>query len=128
MKTNFDICCESMENMASVIDIAKCGWSKEQILEWLRKPITSLTYIRRYICIKEQTFEKCDDNGAIIENEYTTIPVGSIWEETPYMISGGEKNIHLDRIDVENSYEWCEPLKEHMDEHFKEIEPFIIYK
>lgn len=42
MKTNFDICCESMENMASVIDIAKYGWGKEQILEWLRKPICGI--------------------------------------------------------------------------------------
>ncbi len=34
-KTNFDICCESIENMAQVIDIAKCGWTKEQIIAWL---------------------------------------------------------------------------------------------
>lgn len=124
MKTNFDICCESMENMASVIDIAKVGWSKEKILDWLRKPVTSLTYIRRYRCVKEQTFEKCDDNGFIIENEYTTIPVGSIWQESPYMISGGSKNVHLDRED--GGGEWCEPLKENMDEFFEEIDPLII--
>lgn len=126
MKTNFDICCESMENMASIIDIAKVGWSKEQILEWLKKPITSQTYIRRYECIKEMSFEKCVDNGFIIENEYATIPVGSIWQESPYMISGGSQNVHLDREDLKDSCAWCEPLKENMVEHFKEIEPLII--
>ena len=35
-KTNFDICCESIENMAQIIDIAKIGWTKEQIIEWLQ--------------------------------------------------------------------------------------------
>ena len=36
-KTNFDRCCESVETMAQVIDIAKIGWTKEQIIEWLKK-------------------------------------------------------------------------------------------
>lgn len=36
-KTNFDRCCESMEAMAHIIDIAKIGWTKEQIMEWLQK-------------------------------------------------------------------------------------------
>lgn len=36
-KTNFDRCCESVETMAQVIDIAKIGWTKEQIVEWLQK-------------------------------------------------------------------------------------------
>lgn len=35
-KTNFDMCCESMEAMAQIIDIAKIGWTKEQIMEWLQ--------------------------------------------------------------------------------------------
>ena len=125
MKTNFDICCESMQNMASVIDIAKVGWSKEQILEWLKKPASSHTYIHRYRCIKEKTFEKVDDDGLIVENEYITIPVGSVWQESPYMISGGNQNVHLDREDLENTCEWCEPLKEILAEYFEEIEPLI---
>lgn len=33
----FDVCCESMEAMAQIIDIAKVGWTKEQIMEWLQK-------------------------------------------------------------------------------------------
>ena len=36
-KTNFDRCCESVEAMAQVIDIAKIGWTKEQIMDWLQK-------------------------------------------------------------------------------------------
>ena len=36
-KTNFDRCCESVETMAQIIDIAKIGWTKEQIMEWLQK-------------------------------------------------------------------------------------------
>lgn len=38
-KTNFDRCCESMEAMAQVIDIAKVGWTKEQIMEWLQSEV-----------------------------------------------------------------------------------------
>ena len=36
-KTNFDRCCESIEAMAQIIDIAKIGWTKEQIMEWLQR-------------------------------------------------------------------------------------------
>lgn len=36
-RTNFDMCCESMEAMAQIIDVAKIGWTKEQIMEWLQK-------------------------------------------------------------------------------------------
>lgn len=35
-KTNFDYCCESVENMAQIIDIAKIGRTKEQIIERLQ--------------------------------------------------------------------------------------------
>lgn len=38
-KTNFDVCCENIEALAQIIDIAKTGWTKEQIVEWLKKPI-----------------------------------------------------------------------------------------
>lgn len=38
MKTNYDICCESIEKMEQFIDIMKCGWTKEQILSWLKQP------------------------------------------------------------------------------------------
>lgn len=127
MKTNFDVCCESIETMAQIIDIAKCGWTKEQVLEWLKKPVTSLTLIRRYRCIKEMTFECYDEHGLLGENKFFTIPVGSEWQETPYMIEGGKDNVHLDREDVKDKGEWCEPHKDNLQEYFKEIEPLIIY-
>lgn len=127
MKTNFDICCENAETMAQIIDVMKCGWTKEQVLEWLKKPVTSQTLIKRYQCIKEIIFECCDDDGRIIENKYITIPIGSIWQESPYMVSGGRDNIHLDREDLKDRSEWCEPLRERLQENFIEIEPLIIY-
>lgn len=37
-KTNFDVCCESIEALAQIIDVAKCGWTKEKIVEWLKSP------------------------------------------------------------------------------------------
>lgn len=37
--TNFDCCCESIENMAQAIDIMKVGWTKEQIVEWLQREV-----------------------------------------------------------------------------------------
>ena len=36
-RTNFDACCESIENMAAVLDIAKIGWTKEQLVKWLKE-------------------------------------------------------------------------------------------
>lgn len=125
MKTNFDVCCESAETMAQIIDVMKCGWTKEQISEWLRKPVVSLTLIRRYRCIKEVAFACYDDNGFAIENKLLTIPVGSEWQETPYMIVGGSGNVHLDRENAEG-IEWCEPLKGTLKEYFEEIEPLIL--
>lgn len=38
-QTNFDYCCQSVENMAQVIDIAKCGWTKEQVIKWLQSEV-----------------------------------------------------------------------------------------
>ena len=37
IRTNFDACCESVENMAAVLDIAKTGWTKEQLIKWLKE-------------------------------------------------------------------------------------------
>ena len=38
-KTNFDRCCKSMEAMAQIIDIAKIGWTKDKIMEWLQSEV-----------------------------------------------------------------------------------------
>lgn len=45
MKTNFDVCCENVETMAQMIDIMKCGWTREQVLEWLKKPASDLAIV-----------------------------------------------------------------------------------
>lgn len=38
-KTYFEFCCEDIENMAQAIDIMKVGWTKEQIVEWLKQEV-----------------------------------------------------------------------------------------
>lgn len=38
MKTNFGVCCESVETMAQMIDIMQPGWTKEHIISWLKQP------------------------------------------------------------------------------------------
>ena len=64
--------------------------------------------IKRYRCIKECVFEKCDGDGFFIENEYTYVSPGSIWQESKHLIAGGPDNIHLDREDGKtNTMEWC---------------------
>lgn len=83
--------------------------------------------IKRYRCIKECTFEKCDDDGFVIENEYYCAEPGSIWQESNNMIAGGSDNVHLDREDrKQNTLEWCEPLKETLNECFEQIESIFV--
>ena len=55
--------------------------------------------IKRYRCVKECAFEKCDDDGFFIENEYAYVLPGSIWQESKYLIAGGPDSVHLDRED-----------------------------
>ena len=79
--------------------------------------------IKRYRCVKECAFEKCDDDGFFIENDYTYVLPGSIWQESKYLIAGGPDSVHLDREDGEqNTLEWCEPLKETLAECFEQID------
>lgn len=35
-QSSCDMCFESIENMAQIIDIAKIGWTKKQIVNWLQ--------------------------------------------------------------------------------------------
>ena len=83
--------------------------------------------IKRYRCIKECVFEVYDDDGFHVENEYAYIEPGSIWQESNNMIAGGSDNIHLDREDGKpNTIEWCEPLKETLNEYFEQIESIFV--
>lgn len=43
--------------------------------------------IKRYRCVKECVFEKCDDDGFCIDNEYTYVLPGSIWQESKFLIA-----------------------------------------
>lgn len=79
--------------------------------------------MKRYRCIKEYIFNKCDEDGSMMDGEYGTVQIGSIWQESDDMICGGKDNVHLDRLDSSPVFlEWCEPLKETLAEYFEEIE------
>lgn len=78
----------------------------------------------KYICKQEFYLEKYDDNGFPIENKYTRIPKGSIWEEdinNPKFIAS-EDSVHLDRRYKSNkakTSQWIEITKEHLNEYFE---------
>ena len=68
MKTNFDVCCESVEAMAQIIDIIKCGWTKEQILEWLKQPFTGAEEKRKIrICYMSDIPSRIRNSRIILE-------------------------------------------------------------
>ena len=66
MKTNFDVCCESAETMAQIIDVMKCGWTKEQIINWLKQPFAEKEENMKDAveCMEQHT-------GFILENRMT---------------------------------------------------------
>lgn len=83
--------------------------------------------IKRYRCIKQCIFERCDDDGFTIDENYKYVEPGSIWQESAGMIAGGPNNIHLDREDGDqNTIEWCEPTKETLSDCFEQIESIYI--
>lgn len=83
--------------------------------------------IKRYRCIKECTFEACDDDGFVIENEYKYVKPGSVWQESKNLIAGGPDSVHLDREDGDpDIMEWCEPLRETLSECFELIESIFV--
>lgn len=87
--------------------------------------INMASEIKRYLCIRECAFEKCDDDGFSVGDgdEYIYVLPGSIWQESNIMIAGGPDSVHLDREDrEENRSEWCEPLKETLEKCFVQIE------
>ncbi|MDU6037798.1 MAG: hypothetical protein E6Y83_05595 [Clostridium butyricum] len=72
---------------------------------------------KAYKCIKGFNIPLCDDNGFTIENEYTDVEEGLIWnvpEDKDYRFIGGEVRLE--------SYEgWIEITKEDLKEHFEEF-------
>lgn len=81
--------------------------------------------IKRYRCTKECVFDACDENGFSIENKYHCVELGSIWQESSFLIAGGLNNVHLDREDG-NTNEWCEPSRETLAECFEQIESIFV--
>ena len=82
----------------------------------------------RYECIKDLFLQKYDEDGFQVENEYLTVPVGSVWEldETApaYNFVADKDCVHLERIynsQKARHGQWIEITKEHLEEHFKKI-------
>lgn len=74
-------------------------------------------------CIKGLSFEKCDDNGFTLENEYIDVEEGSEWqlpEDRDYRFNGGEV-----RLEQEDGT-WIEMCKETLKTHFIEIADKVI--
>ena len=72
-----------------------------------------------YKCIKGFAIEMCDDNGANIEGEYSTVEEGTIWdlpEDAEYRFIGGEVRLE------NNDLGWIEITKENLEEHFEVVE------
>ena len=72
-----------------------------------------------YKCIKGFSIEQCDDDGSLIEGEYSTIEEGSIWfvpEDEDYRFIGGEV-----RLENEDGT-WIEIDRDTLREHFEEIQ------
>ena len=69
MKTNFDMCCESVEAMAQIIDIIKCGWTKEQIFKEILPVLNAITEdVERY---REYILSELGFSGGRDETENT---------------------------------------------------------
>lgn len=74
-------------------------------------------------CIKGLSFEKCDDNGFTLDNEYTSVEEDSEWqlpEDRSYRFIGGEV-----RLEQEDGT-WIEMCKETLKAHFVEVEDKVI--
>lgn len=76
--------------------------------------------MKNYECIKELCLDKVDGDGFTIPNEYSYIPVGSLWYADTSSIIGGE--IHLESKSQDADFGWIEITKEHLGEYFKEID------
>ena len=69
MKSNFEVCCESVETMAQIIDIMKCGWTKEQIINWLKQPFIEVEEGRKIsICYLSDIPSRIRNARIILEN------------------------------------------------------------
>lgn len=73
---------------------------------------------KQYVCVEDFTISVYDDDGFLIENEYSEIEKGSVWKVTNNNVIGGY--IHLQ--DLERPWHWLELTKEHFEKFFREEE------
>lgn len=102
MKTNFDVCCESVETMAQIIDIMKCGWTKEQIVGWLKQPFVEKEKKEKIsICYLSDLSIRLKNSRMILENM-----------EADHIISKSEKGFTTE--DAEYRFIDCRKAEEYM--------------
>ena len=73
----------------------------------------------KYICTKPFAIQNYDDDGFIIENSYTNIDKGSVWEQDT---SGFRMIGAIDSIRLENEQCWMEITKDTLMENFKQLQ------
>ncbi|ABR46629.1 hypothetical protein Amet_4381 [Alkaliphilus metalliredigens QYMF] len=68
-------------------------------------------------CIKGFSLEMSDDNGFTIENEYTAIEEGTIWniQKDSFRVVGGEIRLTNDELG------WLELSQETLEENFETV-------
>ena len=74
--------------------------------------------MERFICIKSLKLNCYDDNGFVIENKYTEIVEGEIFQrsEEPFRCIGSNDSVRL-----ENNNHWIEICKETFNRHFEKL-------
>lgn len=77
--------------------------------------------MKRYKCIKSFCVDKYDGNGFLIENGFSVIEEGKVYEtgESGYMMIGGKEHVRLDSVDDGS---WLEITKEILEECFNLLE------
>ena len=72
--------------------------------------------MRNYICIKPLQLECYDDDGFVIENKYSEVTEGEVFQksEEKFRCIGGTDSIRL-----ENDKQWLEITEETLNEYFK---------
>lgn len=79
--------------------------------------------MRKYKCKNEMIIEVVDGDGAIIDNEYSFIKKGSVWEldNSDFRVCDGEVKL-LNFEDFEDGiYSWIEMSYEDLEKHFEEL-------
>ena len=81
--------------------------------------------MENYICTKPLQLECYDDDGFVIENKYSEVGKGEIFQrsEEKFRCVGGQDSIRL-----ENDEQWLEICAETFAEHFAEYTDYLTEK